>query len=479
MPKFAHRPDYWLAAALAVAAIFRAYTLAAFGPILQPDSADYLTYAKVMLAGYGWIHSASVEDVTSFRMIGYPALIAMSQLAAGPYFGFLLVAVQSTLTLVTMAFLYRVGRGLGLTGWLAACAVLAYSFGVAAVFDLNILTDSLFSNLAVVTICILALAILNRAPVTFAAASGLGALFAVCILVREVAFFAFPFFALGVFAWGYDGDRSWRRGLRAVALFLVPALIVWQGYLAWNQYRTGYRFMTTGGQHAYLMKPVMIEDRGSAVLDDARLRKAYVATKPLAGGEFFTRVREMNVHLYSDAKLNAVERTRLNAGTYATAWLRAPMAMLTLVAQEYRANQFLLLINFNFALREIKGLAGVENNPGYRAYFVDLLAKPGSKTLAVLVLELIGLGFSGLVFLGFIYGGAYGLWAVVCRGDRKPSSFVAAWLLLFYAGFVGMYALIHLELRYAICMQAIVLIAGTAALWNAIVSARSYFGRTA
>ena len=446
--------------ALGIAALFRVYAIVRFGPVIQPDSADYLDFAKNIVSGSSWFHSASVESVTAFRMIGYPAFIAAVQLIAGASFGLILVILQSILSLVAMIYLYRTGRRLGLPDWLAACVILAYGCGVIAVFDINILTDSPFANLAVIVICLLSLAVVERKPPHAAAVLGSGALFAGCVLIRDATLFASPFFALGAAAWGYEAGRSWKDGLRVAILFLLPAFIVWQAYTAWNQYRTGYRFMTTGGQHAFLMMPVMLEERGIVVLRDPRLREAYVATASFMDDEFFTRVREMGVRINRDAGLDAIARTTLAMQAYVTAWCVAPIAMLKLAAQEYRANQFLLLINFNFALRELKGLSGFGGNIGYRAYFRNLLAAPSGPKSILLFTELIGLVTSGVIFIGFVSGGLYRLWRIVWCRDAAPLDLVALWYLVLYAGFVAMYAMIHLELRYTICVQAVALVGG-------------------
>jgi hypothetical protein len=459
--------------ALTVTAAFRVYAFVTFGPIVQPDSADYLDYAKNILSGYRWVHSTSVESVTAFRMVGYPAAIAIAQFISGSLFKSLLVVLQSALTLIAMSQLFRLARRLGLPDWAGACAVLAYGCGAIAVFDLNVLTDSLFANLAVVTICVIAFNVIERKAPRAAAVMVCGILFATCILFRDATLFASPFFALGAAAWGYSFHRTWTGAMRVALLFLVPAVVVWQGYLAWNQYRTGYRFMTTGGQHAFLMKPVMVEQQGIAVLRDPHLQQAYAATASLADGEFFTRVREMGVWLRRNADLDAVQRTALAMRAYRSAWQAAPMAMLQSVLREYRANQFLLLVNFQFAVRELEGLARIEENPGYRVYFRNLVENPQGQNLLPLGLELTGLAISGIVFVGFVGGGLYRLWRVVWCGDYSPAALVPAWLLLLYLGFVGMYAMVHLEMRYTICMQAIVLVLGTAAIRDIYVLVRS------
>ncbi len=461
----ARRP--WLLVALAAAVALRAYALYRFGPLAQPDSDDYLAFAKMILAGGDWLSSGPVESVTAFRMIGYPAVIAAAKLAAGDRFDLLIVILQSALSLLAMVQLDRMERAFGVPDWAAAFVAAAYGCGVIAVFDLNLLTDGLFASLAVVVICQLALAVLERRPDRSISILPCGGLFAACILLREATLFAGPFFALGAFAWGYGGGRSPWRGVRAALLFLLPAAIVAAAYLGWNQYRTGYRFLTTGTQHSLLMAPVMLEQQGVSVLREPILREAYAATSSLGQGEFFPRVLEMGRWLQRDKGLDAMARSRLATAAYLTAWRAAPLAMARQAGQDYRGNQFLLLVNLFHAWRELKGLAGVEINPGFRVYFADLVAAPGGGNLVWLGAELASLALSGLIFAGFVIGGVAACWRLLC-GDRAPATMVLAWLLVLYAGFVGMYAMVHLEARYTIAMQAVALVGGIAAISRAV-----------
>src|SRR5262245_61266630 len=100
----------WLLFALVVAAAFQAFALYRFGPLTQPDSDDYLSYAKLIRSGSDWLFSASVESVTAFRSIGYPALLAVAQQATGAQFGAAMVLLQIALSLVAMNYLHRIGR---------------------------------------------------------------------------------------------------------------------------------------------------------------------------------------------------------------------------------------------------------------------------------------------------------------------------------------------------------------------------------
>ena len=457
----------WLWVALAAAAALRGYALYRFGPLMQPDSEDYLAFARTILSGGDWFWFGSVEGVTAFRMIGYPAVIAAAKLIAGELFDVLIVVLQSALSLVAMAQLYRVGRALAVPGWAAAFAAAAYGCGVIAVFDLNILTDGLFASLLVIVVCQLAISILEHRADRPIPILLCGALLAASVLVRDATLFASPLFALGAFGWGYVEGKSWQRGLRAAVTFLLPVAIVSAAYVGWNQYRTGDRFLTTGSQYALLMAPVMLEQNGIVVLREPVLREAHATTAPLADGPFFDRVLEMGRWLHKEKGLGAVERGRLAMAAYLTAWREAPFPMASQVLREYRGNQFLLLINFAHPWRELKGLSGQETNPGYRVFFAKLIADPSSKNLAVLIAELLSLALSGLVFASFVGCGVFALWRMA-NGARDPETIVLAWFIVLHAGFVGMYAMVHLEARYTIAMQALALVGGIAVISRAV-----------
>jgi hypothetical protein len=454
----------WLFAALAVSAAFRATVLVRFGALMQPDSDDYVSFAKMILAGSDWFFSGSVESVMAFRMIGYPLLVAAAKLVADDGFDILIVVLQSILSLVAMVQLHRVGRGLSLPDWAAAFAALAYGCGISVVFDLNILTDGLFASLAVIAVCRVASAILERRPDRPSSILASGGLLTACVLLRDATLFASPVFALGAFCWGYLPERSWARGLRAVMIFLLPVAVVAIVLVEWNHGRTGYAFITTGSQHALLMPPVMLEEQGIPVLRDPVLREAYDATMQFKSPDFFPHVLEMGRLLQREKGLDAIARGRLAAGAYLTAWREAPLAMARRAVREYRGNQFLLLVSATQAWRDLKGLANAEINPGYRAVFADLMADPRGN-FSALAVELAGLALSGLVFAGFVIGGAVACWRIV-RGARDPETIVLVWFLVLYVGFVGMYAMVHLEARYTIAFQGLALIGGTAVLYR-------------
>lgn len=463
-----------LLVALLAAGGFRLYALVRFGPILQPDSQDYVAYAKAILAGDEWLRSVSAESTTMFRTIGYPLVVAAAMMVAGEQFAYALVLIQSASTLVAMVLLFRVGRMLGLSAWFAAAAVTAFGCGVITVFDLNVLTDSLFATLAIACVCLIALPVLDDRPLSKLRLLFAGTMFAACILIRDAALVSLPIFALGVFWWGLrqsKGPASWISASKAVVVFVLPVMVAWQGYVTWNHYRSGYRMMSTGAQYALLMHPLMLEERGTAVLRAPPLRQALAATEPREGGEFFTRIREMGVWLRENVQIDAGQRSKLATTAYLDAWKAAPSAMLWQSVSEYRANQFLLLVNIDFALRELKGLAGLERNEGYRVYFRDLISRPQSNWPA-LIREAVGLSLSGAIFAAFIFGGAVALWRVCMRRERDPRLIIASWFVILYAGFVAMYMLVHLELRYTIFVQALALIGGCAAICGVLSPVR-------
>src|ERR1700674_1405926 len=95
-PAGGHRP--FLAVILA-AIILRLALLAIFGPRPSYDSIyEYVPFAHLIRDGTAWLSDAGLADaavpLTTFRMIGYPALIALLERLVGEGWPWLLVLLQ-------------------------------------------------------------------------------------------------------------------------------------------------------------------------------------------------------------------------------------------------------------------------------------------------------------------------------------------------------------------------------------------------
>ncbi len=182
------------------------------------DTQWYLDVVNEMKAGH-WPHFV-------YRTPGYPLLFWFVTLFTGRWIA--LVCVQNILSFASALFLvYSVRRfraSLALPAALAMCGFLGSSQVV--LYDVALLSDSLYSNCLIATVAILLLAFreFNPAPLAFASAA-----MAACILVRPSGEFFIVIYAvvLAYLAWQ-------RRPIRSVVAFLVPFPALVLGLCAYN-----------------------------------------------------------------------------------------------------------------------------------------------------------------------------------------------------------------------------------------------------
>ncbi len=225
------------------------------GPQYYGDTIGYYGYATQIAASSDWLHgldfSKEYMPISALRMPGYPLLMDLFQIFSPVYWDVWLVLVQSLMTvLVSGLFLMFLLRW-GVNGWLALVAAFWQAFCVRPEVDLSMLTDSLFNNFFLLVVLGLAWpekSTKNPLPKVLA----LGCVYAMALLVREVAFYFLPLVAAGCFL---DGCK--KTALKKMALFLLPPLLVVGGVREWNRYRTGTPFLTLGGTTAFMAPMVL------------------------------------------------------------------------------------------------------------------------------------------------------------------------------------------------------------------------------
>ena len=108
-------------ALLIVLAVAKIAGLYSYGPLLQPDSGDYIGYANTILTNSDWLHDGGMDvqavPPTVFRSFGYPSLIAAAMLIAGDSGGslYIVILLQIAVSLVATIMVYRleIGRAAG------------------------------------------------------------------------------------------------------------------------------------------------------------------------------------------------------------------------------------------------------------------------------------------------------------------------------------------------------------------------------
>ena len=184
------------------------------GPQYSFDSRGYVDFANLILSDQSWLHDAMLHTfrpITVFKPIGYPAIIAASKLLFGNNFDYALVLFQSMLSIFTSYFLFRIGLLLSLRWWLSLLGATFYSLSYVLFYDLSILSDSIFSNLFVLIIGVIAIGVLKGSAPGRAQMLMLGICFSVAILIRVAGLYLVPIIALGIVLWTGSASESARR----------------------------------------------------------------------------------------------------------------------------------------------------------------------------------------------------------------------------------------------------------------------------
>lgn len=201
-----------------------AYFASSSGDFFYPDSATYLTPARFLLAGAGFVHKGGV--IETMRTPGYP-LFLLPFLALHASAAAIVVAQHLLNALLACAIYLLARQRLGRAT--AVLAALVFAIDTPTIHYANkVLTETLFTALLFALVA-LALRIARAPRMRELAIAGLlaGAL----VLVRPVAILYFAALAL----WFAFERIAWRR----IAAFVVIALALPLAWAARNAHHTG------------------------------------------------------------------------------------------------------------------------------------------------------------------------------------------------------------------------------------------------
>ena len=251
----------WVAAALVLLLALKLAALIVFGPTIVVDSRDYIGYADQILSGaFRHVDLASGAvipyppndpQLTLYRPIGYPAVVAAAKIIAPAQWATVVVLFQFAVSLSATAMVYRLARCFRLSGWLSLGAAAAYATSLQFVVDQAIASDSLCASTMTIAVCILAEMALRRVPPRLPLLLGAGVLIAISFLMRDVI--ALEVLGLvpliGAAALSAQG---WSRRAAVFAVTLLPLVGTYVGYMEWNRARVGAAVITTVPQWVLL-----------------------------------------------------------------------------------------------------------------------------------------------------------------------------------------------------------------------------------
>ena len=458
-------------ATLAMLAAVKAGFLAVLGPVFLPDSGDYVLFANAILDGGDWARSldlhAELFPLTAFRVIGYPALIALFKVLSGDAWEWLLIALQMSLSLGATAVIWRLT--LRLTGriWPAVVAAAAQGLGLAFVLDQCVLTDSLHAALLTFLAAHMALGLVGGRAPGMVEALGLGLVLLATFLLREAG--AVMHLALWplILAWSLKTGGGLRRAGIVLIVFLAPLALGIQVYKSWNQMRSGERFITTVAQTAMYHPALDLARRGLPVFAEDPLLADAPGLLPLhpIPGVTFTAI---NRHLKAAHGMSALAVARHAETLFYDHWRRylLPRAAIYLGRMDPRY-AYLAFMPLSGAERLSLWAGGSTPFPGPGEIRRNLLEHGRVDQALLLAARALARLFSAVLTAAFLIG----VPVVVLRSLRqvgwqpsalpaRPLALGALWL--FALAWPAVYALVYLEDRYLAVMTPFVAAIGLA-----------------
>lgn len=435
-----------LSAGLVSLVAIKLFVILFHGPMAQPDSVGYITYADQILRDSRWLHDQpGGGGDASFRMVGYPALIAAFKVFLGDQFGYGILLFQAVLGLAAAASIYGFLRE-ALVDWRwAFFAALCYATGLPLVFDTFILTDGVYGSVIAIAVASLGRSAI-RGGTTAVQAILVGTMLASAFLIREATLqLVLAFVPLLVI--GACGGTCAR--IRSVLLLALPVFVVAGLYMSWNQYRSNAYFVTTGMRTAALLPLLEIAGQGAPVFDgDSRLDQA---ARPFVGKFSFEEVSQINRRLEAQG-FSAIEVDRDVRRKYWQSLFRFPQAFARHASGHFNLHKRSLV--FANPVRSVVHLEEFREH-GELAGLASRVRKgilEGRYWLGLVVL--IELAFSLIsVLIGFFAFVVFPVRfaAIVIREKSLPRNWGilgALWLL--YFTFLGAYAMVYVEDRYLI-----------------------------
>jgi hypothetical protein len=469
--------DPGLIAALAALLILKFGLLAIYGPGYQPDSGGYVVFAQRMLAGTSWATEVPLAQepmpITAFRAIGYPAVIALTMAVMPKNWPWLVIVLQIALSTTALVFCFALVRALGAGRFLAALAVFAAGTSMILPIDLVLLTDSMTASCWIIALALLSLGGITGRSLRWTEALGIGLVLTAATLLREGTallsmLFVLPLAARLVLA---PAAARWRSAAAAILVF-APVIVTSQVYQAWNESRTGTRFVTTSGQTTYLVALVKAARHdptifaGSDPLDRA--------ARDIVVDHSFAEVLQIVVRLHNEG-MTAPEMAASMQRRYFQAWRDHPAAMARLALRHLQENRLIPTVRVSSSVRDaIYWNIGELPWPPYPDLKRSALHDHRPGAIVLFGLEFMEVLGSQIVNLTFLI--APPLWLLTrWRSTGKPYRIavtaISLWLVCI--SFLALHLAIHFEHRYMAPVLPFALAIAAAGFQNVIDGSRA------
>jgi hypothetical protein len=420
------------------------------GPLTSPDIGGYTAIAKAMCSGVYWgpldLSDPEAAGITA-RAPGFPALLALAGRLAGASADWLVALAQIGLGIAAAAALYRFALTL-LDNRLAALLVAAaYATGLPLVLDQTLLTDGAYASLIVLFLSLMGTVAASHARVDYAVVLLIGMLPAAGLLLRESTSQAMVALlpAVACFAWAARAGLPSR--LAVIAALIVPLAATGATVSAFNAWRTGTPFYTSGLRTALLVPLVQMQARGVPVFaaDDPVVRVLAEEIGEWRNEAIYAAVprAERRLGMTAMAMSDAVRALFLQSVS------AHPGAYAALVVAELRPRYFALSVVPAASLGTL-----VASRAGELVSVAQSIPEGGVPRFFVLGAYGATAVIAAVAWLAMAAGlPALALWRARGGIDRRLTLLLA--LAAAHLGFFLLYAMVHIEARYLAAVQFI------------------------
>jgi len=458
---------------LALAAV-KLGLLLAIGPVHTPDSDWYIDIADFISGDRGWLRAVDLngfwQPPTAFRILGYPALIAVAKTMSPAYWDWLVVLVQFGLSIVATRFVYLLAVRLANSEKVALFAAAAHGVGQGFVMDQCILTDSLNASILIMVASILGIAVMDKKAPTVRAVAGLGTLVLGAFLLREAGSVLQYLYWPLVLYWIVTCSRGRARGAVLMLAFMAPMVAGVQAYKAWNQMRTGERFVTTTAQVTLFQPSVELETRGIPVFAGDALLAGMAPLVHFNATHLMDNLYKINEHLAKQQGLNALEISAYGYAHYFENWRTRPRDMLRFTLANFRGKQAFLAFMPAESLNQLITWSGGANlAPAKGRLWSNLFENGRVDQLVMVGVRGVSRALSALITLAFLIGVPIITFREAQQKRRNLMAYEPKVVLmqiywLMYFGYSFAYAMVHLEMRYLMPVEPLSMLIGMTVL---------------
>ncbi len=436
-------------------ALPRLVILALYGPVFFDDSADFTLYAERILAGTEWLYSpetGSGMPITYVRLPGYPLVVAGAKVLSGEHFAYAVVAIQIALSFATTLMLFTFARiALGCR-WQASAVASCFAITLSALLDLSLLADSLVTSLYILILCSLGGILIGPKSMRWPQALALGiAAMSLLLLRGNGIIIAATLAPLAVVTVVSTRMELSRKALCTLLMVLPMVLAIWS-FRTWNEHRTSIPFVSTGAEHAAFQPLFKMSRAGHNPFDDPD-HPFERTVRENARDYLFTDIAGVISALRDEHGLTHPEITAWITGKYTSTLIEHPFTLARSIATGRHLKALLATVNPVATAVEIH--QDISDIPVFPP-LIDVIRAPfASLDLSQSIVALPYLLFGGLSLLVVLAAAIGTPVAAVRYGITKPRSLLMIALWSAYGAVFMMYALIHIELRYVVCIAPI------------------------